>query len=247
MAGQTVEPLHHIFAQAPHCVQADDPIRRIAVVGTSAADPDYPDWGEESKRLRATLRYLKDSGIPVSPDYSLAFYDLPHANFLRSRDGHDMIFISYILKEKTSFAREFDPEGDPKMPRAEWERMRNYTLALGHDPSNWLRRARKAGAKVVATFGGNRELASQDFAGAAKSPYTQVLPTPAFEMAGRTLSYNLENLYGPGADTPLPWLGVCIDQGYLKKVRNSLSPATQMGRRARIAVGMDDPAYRPPS
>jgi len=233
-------------------------LKTIAAVG--AYDAQIGGHGVDSKRLTGIVTYLLQSGILIDPDFSVDVVNFREKrNFLEEDKKADLVFVALILanhiwrmhRETHDFS---DRIHDLAYRSHDYRAVLGMTLSHDHTHVAWEKRIAEAGAKIIATYGGQYELGTHNLCREdTTQSFRTLIATPGYTMNDAYVErldsdksvggYELKDkaglafLYNKAAnDLPMPWLGFAASPGYLEEAKGGLSEETTLGLNAKKIV-----------
>lgn len=211
------------------CARHPDFPRLHTIAAVGAYDAEIGGTQPDSNRLTNALNYILDSGFLIDPGFEIDVVNFREGrDFLREDKKADLVFVSYILKDRI-YADIFDvaarKETDPLALCA--------AVSWRNTDGGWCQRVKDAETKLIVTYGGNFEIGTEIF---TYEDYKELIPTPDQECAGNYAGrpQEIRKLYPmlKDIDLPIGWLGFAADPDYLKDVALALNDKTCLGRRA---------------
>lgn len=208
-------------------------IKTIASVGSLDHRIGY--HSRDSSRLTHSLEYLLRSGFLIDPDFTVDAVNFKdNRDFLLEDHKADLIFVSYIIRNKSRHTQTFRVAAEGAVPPEAKDLI--CTLSHHHYEWEWTERARRAEAKLIVTYGGMIEIGAEYFCDPSLSekPFQLLIPSPKEECLGSFQIYEMKKIYGVrNIDLPVAGLAFCADQQYLHQLAPAMTGATCLSRIAR--------------
>lgn len=223
-------------------------LKTIAAIG--AYDGQIGGEGIDSRRLTQIMMYLLKSGVAIDPEFEIDVVNLREGrNFLMEQKQADLLYIAFILQETSRDTQYFRPEFRRRTESDDYRDFFGLMVGKHHSPQAWRERIESTGAKVVATFGGDREVGTHTLCDVPEAKLKALVESPKFPAVGNVTRddadpkiggfilrthVSIADLYnGKANDLPIAWLGFAAREEYIKEAGPSLFEDTTLGRNAR--------------
>lgn len=222
-------------------------LRHVTIIGTRSIDFNSLHKDKDSVRLALALRYLMESGVPVSPDFVVDCVDFrDKRDFLEETGETDIVFASYIRGRPSTSSRHYTPAfemdvaedfGQSANLQSETEWAYYHAQSPLTEREGWKNRVENSGAKIFMAFGGDIEVGTGHVVGRdADSAFATIIANPDITDANvrrKQMTFPYIYPYAKDLDLPMMWLGIAMRKSYGRDVQRLIrqEPSTFMTRK----------------
>jgi hypothetical protein len=222
-------------------------LKHVTIIGTQSVDFNRVHTDKDSARLVLALRYLMESGIPLSPDFVVDCVDFRDGrDFLKEKGKTDIVFASYIRGKPSTSSRHYGPGFEMNVAEdfggtstnmhqeVKWAYYHAQSPLTERD--GWRRRTEQSGAKIFMAFGGNIEVGTRHVVGkSTDAAFATIIANPDItdaDVRPRHLSFSYIYPYAKDLDLPMLWLGIAIQKAYGGQIQTIIKePQTFMAKK----------------